>query len=134
MLADLQVGQPVATLTYGGFSEFAVEHARRCVPVSAATPEVVAFLTSGLTASIALEQAGLRSGCTVLVTAAAGGTGMFAVQLAKRAGAHVIGTCGSEDKARLLKRLGADRAINYKHERLREARSCSVVLPRASII
>lgn len=112
----------MATLTYGGFSEFAVEDARRCVPVAAATPEVVAFLTSGLTASIALEQAGLRRGCTVLVTAAAGGTGMFAVQLARRAGAHVVGTCGSDAKARMLRRLGVQRPINYKQEDLRQVR------------
>lgn len=53
---------------------------------------------------------------TVLVTAAAGGTGQFAVQLAKAAGNHVIATCGSRDKADYLKRLGADRVINYKEE------------------
>ena len=53
---------------------------------------------------------------TVLVTAAAGGTGQFAVQLAKAAGNHVIATCSSSDKAELLKRLGADRVINYRSE------------------
>lgn len=52
----------------------------------------------------------------VLVTAAAGGTGQFVVQLAKAAGNTVIATCGSDDKAVLLKRLGADRVINYRSE------------------
>jgi len=81
----------------------------------------VALLTSGLTASIALEQcARLRPGMTVLVTAAAGGTGQFAVQLAKLAQCHVIATCGSQDKAALLTRLGASRVINYKTESLKE--------------
>ena len=56
---------------------------------------------------------------TVLVTAAAGGTGQFVVQLAKAAGNHVIATCGSHEKAEHLKRLGADRVINYKKEDLR---------------
>ena len=56
---------------------------------------------------------------TVLVTAAAGGTGQFVVQLAKAAGNHVIATCGSPDKAEHLKRLGADRVINYKEEDLK---------------
>ena len=56
---------------------------------------------------------------TVLVTAAAGGTGQFVVQLAKAAGNHVIATCGSPDKAEYLKRLGADRVINYKNEDLK---------------
>jgi len=49
-------------------------------------------------------------------TAAAGGTGQFAVQLAKLAGNHVIGTCSSRDKVEFLKRLGCDRVINYKEE------------------
>lgn len=53
---------------------------------------------------------------TVLITAAAGGTGQFAVQLAKAAGNHVIATCSSAEKAKLLKTLGADRVINYRQE------------------
>ncbi len=64
-----------------------------------------------------LEQAGrMRSGETVLVTAAAGGTGQFAVQLAKMAGNQVVATCGSDDKAQLLTDLGCDRVINYNKE------------------
>ena len=64
-----------------------------------------------------LEQAGrMRSGETVLVTAAAGGTGQFAVQLAKLAGNQVVATCGSDDKAQLLTDLGCDRVINYNKE------------------
>lgn len=58
----------------------------------------------------------MRSKETVLVTAAAGGTGQFAVQLAKLAGNQVVATCGSDDKARLLTGLGADRVINYNKE------------------
>lgn len=45
----------------------------------------------------------MTSGETVLVTAAAGGAGQFAVQLAKLAGNHVIGTCSSDDKVAMLK-------------------------------
>lgn len=55
----------------------------------------------------------------VLVTAAAGGTGQFAVQLAKLAGNTVVATCGSDDKARLLTDLGCDRVINYNKEQLK---------------
>jgi len=80
-------------------------------------PEVVAMLTSGLTASIALDKAGqMESGKAVLVTAAAGGTGQFAVQLAKLAGNTVVATCGGEEKALLLKKLGVDRVIDYRAE------------------
>ena len=119
----------MATTTYGGFSEYAVEPERRCLPVPQATPEATAFLTSGLTASCALEDADLRRAQTVLVTAAAGGTGMFAVQLAKLAGCHVIGTCGSEEKAALLRRLGVDRPVNYKQESLQQVGVlCGVII------
>ena len=58
----------------------------------------------------------MRSNETVLVTAAAGGTGQFAVQLAKLAGNKVVATCGSADKAQLLTGLGCDRVINYTEE------------------
>jgi hypothetical protein len=61
----------------------------------------------------------MRTGETVLVTAAAGGTGMFAVQLAKLAGNHVVATCSSPAKVELLKRLGADRVVDYKVESLK---------------
>ena len=70
-------------------------------------------------AAAALEQAGrMGTGETVLVTAAAGGTGQFAVQLAKAAGNTVIATCSSQEKADMLRGLGADRVINYKTEQL----------------
>ena len=66
-----------------------------------------------------LEIAGqLRSGNTILVTAAAGGTGQFVVQLAKAAGAHVIALCSSSAKAAMLQQLGADRIVNYKSDDL----------------
>ncbi|MBA0573043.1 hypothetical protein Golob_000338 [Gossypium lobatum] len=58
----------------------------------------------------------MESGQVVLVTAAAGGTGQFAVQLAKLAGNKVVATCGGKEKARLLKDLGVDRVIDYKTE------------------
>ena len=51
-VAGLSVGQPVATVTYGGFSDYAVAKAAHVLPISEATPAAVAMLTSGLTASI----------------------------------------------------------------------------------
>ncbi|KAL4437515.1 hypothetical protein ABPG77_003496 [Micractinium sp. CCAP 211/92] len=112
----LPVGQPVATMTYGGFAEWAVVSAKHVFPLPQATPEMVALMTSGLTASIALEQAGLRKGQTVLVTAAAGGTGQLAVQLALLAGCHVVGTCSGGAKAELLRSLGCHRVVSYREE------------------
>jgi hypothetical protein len=111
-------GAPVGSFSYGGFAEYGIEDAASLLPIGAApSPEAVALLTSGLTASIALEQAArLAPGETVLVTAAAGGTGQFAVQLAALAGATVIATCGGAAKAALLRRLGAHRVIDYTAE------------------
>ncbi|XP_051136817.1 uncharacterized protein LOC127255355 [Andrographis paniculata] len=113
----LKVGTPAAIMTFGSYAEFTKVHSKHILPVARPDPEVVALLTSGLTASIALEKAAqMDSGKTVLVTAAAGGTGQFAVQLAKLAGNKVIATCGGKDKAQLLKDLGVDRVIDYKVE------------------
>lgn len=117
----LSVGQSVATMQYGGFSEYTVVAAKHCFSIPRASPAVLSLLTSGLTASISLEQtARLQPGEIVLVTAAAGGTGQFFVQLAKAAGAHVIATCGGKDKESLLRRLGADRVVNYREEDLKQ--------------
>ncbi|KAF6251901.1 subtilase family-domain-containing protein [Scenedesmus sp. NREL 46B-D3] len=144
--AALPVGSAVATME-SGFSEYAVVQGRRALQVPCAAPEVVALLTSGLTASLALEEIGRlqlskndsyntsqvtdnnnssssssagqgqpQKQKTVLVTAAAGGTGQFAVQLAKLAGCHVVATCGGAAKAQLLRQLGVDRVIDYKSE------------------
>ncbi|KAL5855604.1 hypothetical protein ACOSQ4_005406 [Xanthoceras sorbifolium] len=114
---DLKVGTPAAIMTFGGYAEFAMVPSKHILPVARPDPEVIALLTSGLTASIALEKAGqMTSGKSVLVTAAAGGTGQFAVQLAKLAGNTVVATCGGQQKAQLLKQLGVDRTIDYKAE------------------
>ncbi len=101
----------------GGYREYNVLPAHQAIPVPEATPEALTVMVSGLTASIALhEVGGMRQGETVLVTAAAGGTGQYAVQLAKLAGNHVAGTCGSAAKAEFLRGLGCDRPINYRNE------------------
>ena len=62
---------------------------------------------AGLTAAAALAAIDLRSGDTVLIGGAAGGVGVFAVQLAKLAGASVIGTA-SESTFEFLRQLGAE--------------------------
>jgi NADPH2:quinone reductase len=60
------------------------------------------------------HKAQLKAGETVLVSAGGGGVGVAAVQLAKLAGARVITTVGSSEKAERIKPLGADVVINYK--------------------
>ncbi len=62
------------------------------------------------------HKAALKAGETVLVSAGGGGVGVAAIQLAKLAGARVITTVGSADKAARTKELGADVAINYREQ------------------
>ena len=104
----------------GAFAQYQVVPARRAFPLPNLRPEFTALLLSGPTASVSLEKFGdLKStGKTVLVTASAGGTGQFAVQLAALAGCHVIGTCSSHEKAKFLKSIGCARVINYTVEDL----------------
>jgi NADPH-dependent curcumin reductase CurA len=109
----------VTTVRGGGYREYQLIEAHLAIKVREATPEVLTLIPTGISALIALEKVGeMKSDEVVLVTAAAGGTGHLAVQLAKLAGNHVIGTCGSEKKAELLKELGCDRIINYRTENL----------------
>ncbi|MDX2075864.1 MAG: zinc-binding dehydrogenase [bacterium] len=119
---QFKVGDMVLTNAIGsGYCEYYTISARRAVPIPAATPEIMSLSIGGLTASIGLEVTGeMKAGETVLVTAAAGGTGQFAVQLAKLAGCKVIGTCSSDEKADLLRSWGCDRPVNYKTENLRD--------------
>ncbi|XP_062312096.1 prostaglandin reductase 3-like [Osmerus eperlanus] len=117
--ARYTVGDTVAYFGDGAFAEYTVVPVKKSVPVPAVKPEFLTLLVSGATAYIALKRLGdLAEGQTVLVTAAAGGTGQFAVQFAKKAGCHVIGTCSSNEKAGFLKTIGCDRPINYASEDL----------------
>lgn len=116
-VTEFKVGDYVATNSLGGYAEYVTVRSRYAMPVPEVTPEVLSLVISGTTAAIGLKVTGeMRTNETVLVTAAAGGTGQFAVQLAKLAGNQVIGTCSSEDKAELLRQLGCDRVINYRQE------------------
>ena len=68
-----------------------------------------------------MDQANMRAGDNVLVWGAAGGLGIFAVQLCKLAGANPICVVSSDEKADLLRDLGADMIINRKQFDLRES-------------
>ncbi|MGI5171071.1 quinone oxidoreductase family protein [Spirillospora sp. CA-253888] len=110
----------VTEVASGAYAEFVVVDAEHAVPI----PEdmdaavAVALLTPGRTAYHALtESARLQPGETVLVNAASGGVGHLAVQIARQLGAGtVIGTASSPAKLDLVRRLGADHAIDYTRE------------------
>lgn len=78
--------------------------------------EAATLTTAGLTAWRALIVDGnLKAGESVLALGT-GGVSIFAVQLAKAMGAHVIATSSSDEKIEKLKQLGADETLNYKTE------------------
>jgi len=88
-----------------------------------ALPKAISFetgaavLLKGLTAQYLLRQTyKLKNGDCILIHAAAGGTGLILCQWAKALGAHVIGTVGSAEKAKLAKKAGAENIILYREE------------------
>ncbi|SGY38532.1 BQ5605_C003g02044 [Microbotryum silenes-dioicae] len=112
-----KIGDKVAAYTAGGaFAEYAVSLADKTVkiPESMSTKQAATGLLQGLTALTFIREAHpVRKGEHILVQAAAGGLGGLLVQLAKSAGAHVIGTTSTEEKAKIARASGADHVILY---------------------
>ncbi|XP_042018193.1 chloroplast envelope quinone oxidoreductase homolog [Salvia splendens] len=108
-------------LAGGGLSEYGVAKENLTVqrPPEVSAAEGAGLPVAGLTAHQALTQsAGLKldgsgSQKNILVTAASGGVGHYAVQLAKLGNAHVTATCGARNTD-LVKSLGADEVLDYK--------------------
>lgn len=115
----------------GAYAEYAIalesELARK--PEQVSFSQAAAVPLAALTAWQALvDTAELREGQAVLIHAAAGGVGHFAVQIAKGLGAHVLATA-SQRNHEFLKGLGADEVIDYTSERFEErAQGVDVVL------
>ncbi|MBA3811388.1 MAG: zinc-binding alcohol dehydrogenase family protein [Caulobacteraceae bacterium] len=117
---DLKVGQKVATVGASG------SHAElRSVAATSAWPIPGGFdvgqasvipVTFGTAEECLFEFGALKAGETVLVQAGAGGVGVAAIQLAKRAGATVIATASSDERLARLAPLGLDHPINYRRE------------------
>jgi NADPH:quinone reductase len=115
-VVDLKPGMRVAALGSRTYAEYALAPARQVIPLPNALSfeDGAAFPVQVLTAWHMLYTANqTRPGQTVLVHSAAGGVGIVAVQIAKAAGARVIGTVSSDSKAALVKEYGADDVINY---------------------
>jgi NADPH2:quinone reductase len=108
-------GDAVVGLTTGTHAELAVVPATHCFPRPAALDAVhaAAVPTAGRTAYDAVVNlAGVRPGDRVLVVAAAGAVGTFAVQYAHHLGAHVVGT-SAPAKADAVRALGALDAVDH---------------------
>jgi len=121
----LEDGTRVAALLGGGgYAEKVVVPRNWLIPLPDQVDDgqAAALLLQGLTAHALVHRcARLQPDETIVVQAAAGGTGTLAVQLAKRAGARVIALASSEDKRALASRLGADATVDSRAEDLRAA-------------
>lgn len=100
----------------GGFyAQYVVvkEEEAAIAPANLPTEEAGALGADGVTALIGLEEKlKLRAGQSVLIFGASGGVGHLALQLAKRIGARVLGVASGKDGVELVRRLGADEAID----------------------
>jgi NADPH:quinone reductase len=118
-------GRRVAALmNNGGYAQKAAVPEALLVPIpdEVTDEQAAGLLLQGMTAHALLHYcAHVEKGETVVVEAAAGGTGSLAVQLAKRAGAKVIGLASSDEKRALAERLGADATADSRAEDLKEA-------------
>ena len=106
----------------GGFAERVVMDAQLAFPCPDGIPDQEAggLLAAHATAHHALRQRGkLQAGETLLVTGAAGGTGLAAVQIGKAIGAKVIAVCSTQEKLDIAKANGADVLINYSEKDLK---------------
>ena len=118
-------GRRVACLLgSGGYAEkVAVPQAQLIeLPEGVDYDQAAGGLLQGLTALALVHRcARVEPGETIVVEAAAGGTGTLAVQLAKRAGARVIGLASSAEKRELVESLGAEATVDSRAEDLGEA-------------
>lgn len=100
----------------GSYAEYASVPADKLVkvPVGLSDEQAAAAMLQGMTAHyLVYSTYPLKKGETALIHAAAGGVGLLLVQMAKNIGARVIGTAGSDEKAKLAKDAGADEVIVY---------------------
>jgi len=101
--------------TWGSFAQFTKVQAQQLIkkPEALTWEEAASYGLVYFTAyRMLLTQCNLQGGDKVLVWGAAGGLGVFAVQLCKMAGAQCVGVVSSEEKGRLVMELGADGYIN----------------------
>jgi NADPH2:quinone reductase len=113
----------MAFTTYGAFAEEVKVAAARLVPIPDGMdyPTASAFLLTYGTSEHALRDRGqLKAGETLLVLGAAGGVGIAAIEIGKALGARVIACASSEEKLSVCREHGADAAIDYARDDLRE--------------
>lgn len=114
---SVKPGDRVAyTGVLGSYAEYAAVPADRLIqlPAKLSFEQGAAAMLQGITAQYLTQSTyPLKRGETALIHAAAGGVGLLLVQMAKHIGARVIGTVGTDEKAKLAREAGADDVIVY---------------------
>ena len=114
---DLAIGDQVLAIAAGSFSTFVTTPADLVIrkPEHLSLEEAATIPIAFLTAHYALNHlARIKAGDRVLIHAAAGGVGLAAVHLAKRAGAEIFGTAGNVEKRGYLKSLGVQHVLDSR--------------------
>lgn len=125
------------TSVLGSYAEYAAVPEAKLVnvPDGVSFAEGAAAMLQGCTAHYLSQSTyPIKNGDSCLIHAAAGGVGLLLIQMAKMAGAFVIGTCSTEEKAELARAAGADEVILYSEtdfepevKRITEGRGVNVV-------
>jgi NADPH2:quinone reductase len=113
----LKPGMRVAGIGLKAYAEYSLFYANQTIPLPdfVSFEEGAAFPIQTLTAWFMIHTCHhMTPGQTVVVHSAAGGVGIVAMQIAKAAGARVIGTVSSDAKIPVAKQYGADEVINYE--------------------
>jgi NADPH:quinone reductase-like Zn-dependent oxidoreductase len=128
-VAGFKVGDEVYGATNKQFSGAYAEYAVPLAGMMAQKPKALTFIEAASAPIVAVtawqmlfEYAQVSAGQTVLIHGAAGNVGAYAVQLARQAGLHVIATAASTG-VEYVRRLGAERAVDYQTTRFEESLS-----------
>jgi NADPH:quinone reductase len=114
---EFKPGMRVVGIGLKAYAEYSLFYANQTIPLPdfVSFEEGVAFPIQTLTAWFMIHVSHhMTPGQAVLVHSAAGGVGLVAIQIAKAAGARVIGTVSSDAKIAIAKQYGADEVINYE--------------------
>ena len=117
--SDLKVGTKVAYMGQYAYAEYVPVTSNYTIPIpdSIDTKTAAASLLQALTAVTLIREAyPVQKGDWILVTAAAGGVGLWLCQLLKAVGARVIATASTEEKRNLAKENGAEVLLEYHEE------------------
>jgi NADPH2:quinone reductase len=123
-VSGVKPGDRVMAVTgYGAFAGEVRVDVRRLLPIPRGMDDVQAAaftLTYGTSDHALIDRGQLERGETLLVLGAAGGVGLAAIEIGKAVGADVIACASSHEKLEICRQHGADAAINYSTEDLRE--------------